>query len=62
MIDIGFSDDNAKSFISRREVDSLQIKIEHLHTRLEDGAGKGSEYLGWLHLPSRKRYTYSAHC
>jgi len=53
MIDINFNDDNAKSFLSGLEVDSLQTKIDRLHADLESGRGQGSDYLGWLHLPSR---------
>ena len=53
MIDIDFNDDNAKSFVSGFEVDSLQAKIDRLHADLESGTGQGSDYLGWLHLPSR---------
>lgn len=53
MIDINFSGDNAKSFVSQLEIDSLQTKINSLHADLENGTGQGSDYLGWLHLPSR---------
>ena len=53
MIDINFNDDRSRSFVSAPEIDSLQAKIDRLHTDLEDGLGKGSDFLGWLHLPSQ---------
>ena len=53
MTDIDFNDDNARSFVSGQEIDSLQADVDRLHDDLEKGAGQGSDYLGWLHLPSR---------
>ena len=57
MTDINFNDDNAKSFVSDQEIDSLQADIDRLHIDLESGTGQGSDYLGWLHLPSRTSTT-----
>ena len=53
MMDICFNDDNAKQFISSREIDSLQKNVNHLHADLENKTGQGSDCLGWLHLPSQ---------
>ena len=53
MIDIDFNNDYAKSFVSEAQINSLQTKIDLLHADLESGAGQGSDYLGWLHLPSK---------
>ena len=53
MIDINFNDDRARPFVSALEVYSLQPKIDRLHTDLEGGLGKGSDFLGWLHFPSQ---------
>lgn len=53
MADIDFNDENAKSFVSDREIDSLQAEIDRLHTELEKGTGQGNDFLGWLNLPSR---------
>ena len=53
MIDIGFSDDNARSFVSAQEIESQQLKVDCLHTELKGRAEEGGQYLGWLHLPSR---------
>ena len=52
-MDICFNDDNAKQFISSREIDSLQKNVDHLHADLENKTGQGSNCLGWLHLPSQ---------
>merc|ERR1711969_479681 len=53
MMNICFNDDNAKQFISSREIDSLQKDVDHLHADLENKTGRGSDCLGWLHLPSQ---------
>ena len=52
-MDIYFNDDNAKKFISSREINSLQENVDHLHTDLENKTGRGNDCLGWLHLPSQ---------
>ena len=52
-MDIFFSDDNAKQFISSQEIDSLQKNVNRLHADLENKTGQGSDCLGWLHLPSQ---------
>jgi glucose-6-phosphate isomerase len=52
MDDITFNDDNAKSFVSDKEIAALQPEIDRLHVDLEQGQGAGSDCLGWLHLPS----------
>jgi glucose-6-phosphate isomerase len=52
-MNISFNDDNAKLFISNQEVNSLQENVDHLHADLENKTGQGSDFLEWLHLPSR---------
>ena len=52
MDDITFNDDNAKPFVSDKEIAALQPEIDRLHVDLEQGQGAGSDCLGWLHLPS----------
>ena len=52
-MDIEFDDENAREFVSSREIDSLQANVDHLHADLEKGTGRGSDHLGWLHLPSQ---------
>jgi glucose-6-phosphate isomerase len=44
---------NIKSFVTDQEIQSLQPEIDRLHQALENRAGKGSDYLGWLDLSSR---------
>ena len=53
MMDINFYDDYAKEFVSNSEIGSLQENVDHLHADLEKRTGRGSDCLGWLHLPSR---------
>ena len=43
---------NLRSFVSQEEVDELQPQVRQCHDQLESGTGLGSDYLGWLHLPS----------
>ena len=44
--------ENLKPLISDEEVNSLQSEVNLHHKSLLEGSGKGSEYLGWLGLPS----------
>ena len=39
-------------FIIKKELDYLKEEIKGAHEMLEKGSGAGSDYLGWLHLPS----------
>lgn len=40
-----------KSFVSDDALESLKPEIEAAHKALNDGTGKGSDFLGWLTLP-----------
>ncbi|MGR3178673.1 MAG: glucose-6-phosphate isomerase [Candidatus Anammoxibacter sp.] len=44
--------DNAKPFICDEELDDIQKDILKIHDQIEKGEGAGSDYLGWLHIPS----------
>lgn len=44
--------ENLKPFISDQEVNDYQSQVGLCHDQLEKGTGLGSDYLGWLHLPS----------
>jgi glucose-6-phosphate isomerase len=44
--------ENIKPFITDKEIEGLQPEVTGLHKELENGKGPGSDYLGWLHLPS----------
>jgi len=50
-LDLSF--DNILPFVSEEEIQALQGKVDSLHESLEKGQGAGSDYLGWLHLPSQ---------
>jgi len=52
MSNLSLDCENLKSFVSDEEVDSLQSKVSLCHDALENATGKGSDYLGWLTLPS----------
>jgi len=52
-MNISFNNDNARKIISTSEISSLQENIDHLHAALEGKTGLGSDYLGWMHLPSQ---------
>jgi glucose-6-phosphate isomerase len=44
---------NIKPFLTDPEIQGLQPEIDRLHQALEQGTGKGADYLGWLNLSSR---------
>ena len=60
MSNLSFNCENLKSFVTEQEVNSLQELVSLCHDRLEGGADEGSEYLGWLRLPSRFSDSISA--
>ena len=39
-------------FISKENVFAYEAKAKAAHEALENGTGEGSDFLGWLHLPS----------
>ena len=43
---------NIKPFLTDPEIQGLQPEIDRLHQALQQGTGKGADYLGWLGLPS----------
>ena len=53
MSNLSLNCENLKSFLTEQEVNSLQGQVGLCHDQLEEGSGEGSDYLGWLHLPSR---------
>lgn len=42
----------ALRFLDKSAIDSLKDKVVAAHTELEAGTSPGSDFLGWLHLPS----------
>jgi glucose-6-phosphate isomerase len=39
-------------FVSKEAVDAYKQTAENANEKLENGSGKGNDFLGWLHLPS----------
>lgn len=39
-------------FISKEKVSAYEVEVKAAQEMLEKGTGKGSDFLGWLHLPS----------
>jgi glucose-6-phosphate isomerase len=53
MSQLKFDDKNIKNFISDSDIEGKQKTVNQLHSDLEKGTGAGSDFLGWLHLPSQ---------
>lgn len=45
--------ENIQNSVSESEIAGLQPEVDRRHRELESGQGKGSDYLGWLHLPTQ---------
>lgn len=45
--------DPIQPFVTEQELAGLQPEVDRVHQDLESGKGPGSEFLGWLHLPSQ---------
>ena len=39
-------------FISKENVFAYEAQVKAAQEALENGTGKGNDFLGWLHLPS----------
>lgn len=52
MKNISLSIDKVLGFVSQQTINSYENKVKEYSLALENGTGKGSDYLGWLHLPS----------
>ncbi|MEC7641311.1 MAG: glucose-6-phosphate isomerase [Nitrospinota bacterium] len=52
MTNLSLEIENIKSFVSHSEILRLQGEVDKQHAALEKGEGPGSDFLGWLHLPS----------
>ncbi|MBI5427993.1 MAG: glucose-6-phosphate isomerase [Nitrospinae bacterium] len=53
MTAIALDYERLKGLLTEKEISGLQPDVDRLHASLEKGLGAGSDYLGWLHLPSR---------
>ena len=49
---ITLNTENLKGFVEKKDIDVLLPKIQQAHDELSNGTGAGSEYTGWLDLPS----------
>ena len=52
MSSISLDTQNLSPFLSEAEIASWQDEVDRLHIAMEEGTGTGSDFLGWLHLPS----------
>lgn len=52
MKNISLNIDKALGAVSKEQVYALEAQINECNKVLEDGTGKGNDFLGWLHLPS----------
>ena len=43
---------NTNGFIDEKVVKSYEVSVKNANEMLHNGSGKGSDFLGWLHLPS----------
>ena len=50
MSGLTFSYEGVLNFIEQKEIDDYRNRVSEIHARLHNKAGKGNEYLGWLHL------------
>lgn len=48
-----FNNDNLKGFISPNDYDRILPNIQKAHDDLHNGTGKGSDFTGWLDLPTK---------
>ena len=39
-------------FISKESVSAYEAQVKAAQEALENGTGKGNDFLGWLHLPT----------
>lgn len=53
MSHIDLNCENVKDIISDADIAGKQEDVDRLHAALEEGTGLGSDFLGWLHLPSQ---------
>jgi len=52
MKNILLSIDKVLDFVSKETIYDYENKVKECAAALENGSGKGNDYLGWLHLPS----------
>lgn len=52
MSNINLNIDNITPVLSKDEIFGIQPQVSKIHEQMEKGEGAGSDFIGWLHLPS----------
>lgn len=52
MKQISLNIEKALGFLSKEDIAAYDSKVKDAQEKLENGTGEGSDFLGWLHLPS----------
>ncbi|MDR1724187.1 MAG: glucose-6-phosphate isomerase [Tannerella sp.] len=52
MKNIGLNIEKALGAVTKKQIEALEPKVKKSLEALHNGTGKGSDFLGWLHLPS----------
>ncbi|MEG1546795.1 MAG: glucose-6-phosphate isomerase, partial [Bacteroides sp.] len=52
MKNISLNIEKTLGFISKENISAYEAKVKACIEALENGTGKGNDFLGWLHLPS----------
>ncbi|MBI5682113.1 MAG: glucose-6-phosphate isomerase [Deltaproteobacteria bacterium] len=53
MPNINLNIDNITLFLSKEEIFNLQPQVFKIHEQMEKRGGAGSDFIGWLHVPSK---------
>ncbi|GGE17023.1 glucose-6-phosphate isomerase [Marinithermofilum abyssi] len=53
MSKLTFDYSNALSFVGQHELDQMESSVHAAHKLLHEGTGAGSDFLGWVDLPSK---------
>jgi len=57
-MDITLDRANLKGYVEEKDIEGIAPLIEKAHKNLENKTGKGSEFLGWLDLPSQMENSF----
>lgn len=49
---VTFDYSKALQFVGQHEVDNLEVQVRAAHDQLHNGTGAGSDFLGWIDLPT----------
>ena len=62
MKNISLNIDKVAGFASKETIAAYEPQVKACMETLENGTGKGNDFLGWLHLPSSITAEHLAHC